>query len=443
MTHHRIRSLPRPAWAAAALVIGTTGMMLLPAVSATAATMSTLYASPSGSGTACTSSAPCSLTGAQSAVESLDSAMTGNIVVELVGGTYRMSAPWTFTGSDSATNGYAIDWEAESGQTPVVSGGVALTSWTEVNSADNIWAASLPSGVSTRDLWINGTRVPLAQDGALPSGTTQSSTGYTVPGTALQSLADPSDLQFVFNPGNWVQDECGVASISGNSSSTTITMDEPCYETASASGYISLGLPAYIENNASFLSGPNQWSFDSATKTVDLIPPSGVNPNDADVEAGNLPTVLQLDGTASDPVTGVGFSGITFQDTTWPAVNTDVGYTEIQADVMFPNESCATEFSPASFVTSSGGSSHDGEVFGACNTTMPAAVEVHAGHDISLTSDTFANMGTSGVTYDGGTQNSSITGDSFTDIGGDAVQIGSVSSPNQSNSALIDRKSVV
>jgi regulation of enolase protein 1 (concanavalin A-like superfamily) len=438
VTHQRFRSLPRPVWAAAALAIGTTGIMLVPAAAASAATMSTLYASPSGSGTACTSSAPCSLAGAQSAVRSLDSSMTGDIVVELAGGTYRMSAPWTFTSSDSATNGYAVDWQAESGQTPVVSGGVALTSWTEVNSADNIWAASLPSGVSTRDLWLNGSRVTLAQDGALPSGTTQTSTGYTVPGDALQSLADPSALQFVFNPGNWVQDECGVASISGSTSSTTVTMDEPCYDTASASGYISLGLPAYIENNASFLTGPNQWSFNSSTSTVDLIPPAGVNPNDADVEAGNLPTVLQLNGTSTAPVTGVGFSGITFQDTTWPAVNTDVGYTEIQADVMFPNESCATEFSPASFVTSSGGSSHDGEVFGACNTTMPASVEVHAGHDISLTGDTFTNMGTSGVTYDGGTQNSSITGNSFTDIGGNAVQIGSVSSPNQTNSALID-----
>jgi regulation of enolase protein 1 (concanavalin A-like superfamily) len=412
--------------------------VLIPAASATAATMDTLYASPTGSGTACTSSAPCSLAGAQSVVESLDSSMTGNIVVEMAGGTYRMSAPWTFTGSDSATNGYSIDWQAESGQTPVISGGAALTNWTEVNSAANIWQASLPSGVSTRDLWINGSRVTLAQDGALPSGTTQSSTGYTVPGTALQSLSDPSDLQFVFNPGNWVQDECGVSSISGNSSSTTITMDQPCFATAAASGYISLGLPLYIENNESFLTGPNEWSFDSAGKTVDLVPPAGVNPNTADVEAGNLPTVLQLNGTASVPVTGVGFSGLTFQDTTWPQVNTDVGYTEIQADVMFPDTSCATEFSPASFVTSSGGSSHDGQVFGACNTTMPASVEVHAGHDISLTGDTFANLGTSGVTYGGGTQGSSITGDSFTDIGGNAVQIGSVSSPNQSNSALID-----
>jgi regulation of enolase protein 1 (concanavalin A-like superfamily) len=424
--------------ATAVLVLGVAAAVLVPAAPAGAATMATLYASPSGSGTACTSSAPCSLAGVQSAVESIDSSMTGNIAIELAGGTYRLSAPWTLTSSDSATGGYAIDWQAESGQAPVITGGAALTGWTQVDSSKNIWAATLPSGVSTRDLWVNGTRVPLAQGGTLASGTTQNSTGYTVPGTALQSLADPADLQFVFDPGNWVQDECGVASISGNASSTTITMDEPCYDTASASGYISLGLPLYIENNESFLSGPNQWSFDSATRAVDLIPPAGVNPSNADIEAGSLPTLLQLNGTASAPVTGVSFSGITFEDTTWPQVNTDAGYTEIQADVMFPDESCAAEFSAASFVSPSGGQSHDGMPFGSCNTTMPAAVEVHAGHDISLTGDTFTNMGTSGVTYDGGTKSSQITGNSFTDIGGNAVQIGSVTSPNQSNSNLID-----
>ena len=42
-----------------------------------AATMSTLYASPIGSGTACSSSAPCSLTQAQQSVRALDGNMSG------------------------------------------------------------------------------------------------------------------------------------------------------------------------------------------------------------------------------------------------------------------------------------------------------------------------------------------------------------------------------
>ena len=40
---------------------------------ASAATQTTLYASPTGSGSACSQSAPCSLAGAQAAVETMNS----------------------------------------------------------------------------------------------------------------------------------------------------------------------------------------------------------------------------------------------------------------------------------------------------------------------------------------------------------------------------------
>ena len=45
---------------------------------ASAATQTTLYASPTGSGSACSQSAPCSLAGAQAAVETMNSSMTGD-----------------------------------------------------------------------------------------------------------------------------------------------------------------------------------------------------------------------------------------------------------------------------------------------------------------------------------------------------------------------------
>ena len=44
-----------------------------------------LYASPTGAGTTCSASAPCSLTGAQTAVRSLVGSMSSDIVVQLAG----------------------------------------------------------------------------------------------------------------------------------------------------------------------------------------------------------------------------------------------------------------------------------------------------------------------------------------------------------------------
>ncbi|WP_170155030.1 hypothetical protein [Lentzea atacamensis] len=54
--------------------------------------MTTLYASPAGSGTACSSSQPCSITQAQTSVRGIAPTMTGDIIVQLAGGTYTLSS---------------------------------------------------------------------------------------------------------------------------------------------------------------------------------------------------------------------------------------------------------------------------------------------------------------------------------------------------------------
>ena len=85
---------------ATALVGSLTAALLLAAVAAPSAAHAaaagvTLYASPTGSGSACTLAAPCGLSGAQSAVRAQNGSMTANITVYLEGGTYRETSPLT------------------------------------------------------------------------------------------------------------------------------------------------------------------------------------------------------------------------------------------------------------------------------------------------------------------------------------------------------------
>jgi regulation of enolase protein 1 (concanavalin A-like superfamily) len=408
---------------------------------ASAGATTTLYASPTGSGSTCSSGSPCSLSGAQTKVESLDSDMTGDIVVELSSGTYRLTSTWDFTSADSATNGYSITWEAASGATPVITGGQAVTGWTEVNDGENIWEASLPEGVNTRDLWVNGVRANLSQGGTLPSGTTQSSTGYTVPGDALQELSDPTGLEFILQGAGWIQDECGVSSVTGNATQTTVTMDEPCYDEAyDVAWSANAGLPTAIENEEDYLDGPNQFAVNTSTNDIYFIPAAGEVMSTADAEVGGLATLVAFNGTSSAPVTGVDFSGVTFQDTTLGATS---GMAELQADIEFPSIECSQDWDASAWVSPSGGASQDGTPFGSCAVAMAASVEVHAGRDVSFSGDTFQNLGTSGITFDGGTQNSTISGGTFNDVGGNGVQVGSVLDPNQSNSNLVDSNDTV
>ncbi|MEV4560695.1 hypothetical protein AB0K51_27370 [Kitasatospora sp. NPDC049285] len=72
--------------------------------------------SDSNSGTS-TASAFRTVQAAQNAVRAIDSNMSDDIVVNLRGGTYPLSAPITFGTGDSGTNGHTVVYQAYNGET--------------------------------------------------------------------------------------------------------------------------------------------------------------------------------------------------------------------------------------------------------------------------------------------------------------------------------------
>ena len=432
-------------------VAGTTTFLAASALAlssasvASASVQATIYASPTGSGTACTSGSPCSLSGAQTKVEGMNSGMTGDIIVQLAGGTYRLSSTMTFTGSDSATNGHSIIWEAAPDATPIITGGAQVTGWTEIDTTHNIWEANIPSGVTSYDLWVNGTRATLSQGNAstlFPSGSTVNSTGYVVSGNTLQGLSNPDGMELVLQGAGWVQNTCPVSSVTGTSTSTTVTVTNPCYEISNQDPWAPSNLPVVVQNEKEWINGANQWAYNTTTGKVYFEAPSGVSMSGADAELGNLTTLVSLSGTESSPVTGVQFSGISFENTTLPATVT-AGMAASQADIEYPNFACDQDSGPSEFITSEGGASVNGTPFEACTVPMAAAVEVDAGRGVSFSDDTFTHLGTSGITLGGGTQNSTIVGSTLTDIGGNPVQVGQTANPNESDSNLVDSNDTV
>jgi hypothetical protein len=64
-----------------------------------------LYVAPNGSGTDCSSAAPCAIKDAQARVRSLPG---GDITVELADGTYRLSSPLEFRAADGGRDGGTV-----------------------------------------------------------------------------------------------------------------------------------------------------------------------------------------------------------------------------------------------------------------------------------------------------------------------------------------------
>lgn len=389
-----------------------------------------LYVSPTGSDTnPGTLAEPFKTLGqAQIAVRGLNADMAGDIRVNLAGGTYRLTAPLTLDSSDSGSNGHQVVWQARPGQTPVISGGTQIADWQEIDSTKHIWSADVPAGLDTRQLFVDGTRADRAKSSsALPTGSVVTSTGFTVPGTDLQSIANPSDLEFIFQPVNWAQQRCDVDSITGTATQTSVVMKQPCWDTVHVNTSFVAGLPTSIENSYSYLDQPGEWYLDRNADKIFYIPRAGQNMNCADAEVPVQQTLLVGAGTTAAPVHDLTFSGITFAHTTWLQPSQGVGFPEVQANLTFPAP----------------GTGGPGAGTGSTEIMMPNAVEFHTARNVTFSRNTFAHLGTSGLGLNQGSKNNTVIGNVFSDISGNGLQVGSVAQPNQSNADLIDESNSI
>jgi hypothetical protein len=226
--------------AAIALAAGGTALAAPAAASAPGTAGTTLYVSPSGSD-ASPGTSPArplrTIARARALVRAMDQDMTGNITVELMPGTYRLTEPLTLDARDSGSNGYDVSWTAAPGARPVLSGGERITGWHPSDPAKGIWAAPAPSGLATRQLYVNGVRAQRAA-GPLPTSLTATAAGYTAASDVMASWRNPADIEFVYpggagywslhtgGQGAWTEPRCPVASISA----ATITMAQPCWD---------------------------------------------------------------------------------------------------------------------------------------------------------------------------------------------------------------------
>jgi len=414
---------------AAAATVAVIAASALPASAAT----TTLFASPSGSGSTCSSSQPCSLSGAQAAVRSMVGGMSGDIVVQLADGVYRLSAPLRLTAADSGTNGHNVIWQAAPSAHPVVSGAKAVTGWSLADSGKNIWQASVGTGIDTRQLYVNGAQATRARTQVNRSDFTASATGLRFTNTALNylnNLANQSRVE-VEGVNSFTDRYSPVQSISGN----FLTMQQPAWIN-NASGYDTLTSPfragpMYLENAYEFLDSPGEWYVNPGTGILSYIPLSGQSMSSADVELPVLQSLVDIGGTYDSPAHNISFTGVTFSGTSWLGPSSSQGYVDQQTGAYISGN-----WSWPSFGSCTSGCT----VFESTRphwNQMPAAVQVSAANTISFSADQFVNLGqvalgigndanahASGVGL--GASSITVTGSTFTKDSGGAIVAGGV-----------------
>jgi hypothetical protein len=376
------------AGAAAAGLAATVGLAA-PALAAP----TTLYASPSGTGTTCSSAQPCSLAGAQTAVRSLNDAMSDDIVVQLADGVYRLPAPFRLTAEDSGSNGHTVVWQAAPSAHPAISGARAVTGWTLADAGRNIWRADVGAGIDTRQLYVNGAIATRARTQVTRSDFTATSTGLRFSNGALSylnNLANQNRVQLE-SVNSFTDRYVSVQSISGN----FITMQQPGWNN-NTFGYDTFTSPhragpLYLTNAYEFLDSPGEWYLNSATGVLYYAPPAGQTMSNVSVELPTLQSLVNIGGTYDAPAHHISFNGITFTGTSWLGPSSNQGYADQQTGAYLTGnwnwpalsacqEGC-TQFEAARPHWSQ----------------MPAAVQVSAANTITFGGSQFVNLGQTAI----------------------------------------------
>ncbi|WP_157874588.1 hypothetical protein [Streptomyces sp. AcH 505] len=409
---------------------------------AVADSVASVYAAPDGTGTRCSSGAPCSITTAQQTARHARAGRTDTVQVILGGGTYQLAAPLEFDAADSGSPGHPVVWTAARGAHPILSGATRVRNWT-TSSPSGVWSASVPAASASRQLYVDGAEVPVSQ--ATPAqlhfagGWKGSTTGYDLKGDpaglAFFTAMTPAQLrqvEFDYPGGNgqWTDSKCRVQSLSG----TSLTLNEPCWknvtgraEYSQASGTLPAMSPSQMPTsiqNARSLLHPGQWFLDQSGHTLYLAPLNAAKPDSLDVELPHLETLVQGTGSLARPVHDLTFTGLTFSYATWNAPSEPAGFADVQSNLHMTganNQGMCSFSNPA----------------GSCPwgllTEPHANVSFTAANHITLTGNRFAELGGAGLRIAYGSSHNLVQGNEFTDIASTSILLGCTADPTPVN----------
>ncbi|MEV0536798.1 RICIN domain-containing protein [Kitasatospora sp. NPDC050463] len=407
----RIGSAAGKAFVAAAVIATAAALPAQPAFAAA----TNLYVDPvngsdSNSGTS-TASAFRSIQAAQNAVRAINSNMADDIVVNLRGGTYNLTAPVTFGTADSGTNGHTVVYQGYNGELPVISGGRTISGWTA--SANGEFKASIGTS-NFRQLYVNGVRAtrarfPDAGTDFQLQGSDKTNKLLSVLSSQVSNWANLNQVEMMLET-QWGESYLRLKSISnaGNTSNISIQDHEAGILFQRPWPQLSDGSPFHFENAHEFLNEPGEFYVDTAAQTVYYKPRPGEDMSTAGVQAPTLQTLFDIKGTSlNSPAHDLRFSGIKFTQTTWMEASNN-GYLNGQG---------------GNYNISSDNNNH--QYVG----RPPAGVQAADADRVSFTGDTFTQMGATALDLSHGVHASSAIGNYIYDIAGNGIMVGKFSDP--------------
>ncbi|MEO3807372.1 NEW3 domain-containing protein [Sphaerisporangium sp. B11E5] len=359
-----------------------------------------------------------------------------DVTVELLDGTYRLTAPLRFDAADSGRNGHTVTWKARRGAEPVLSGAKPVTGWELDDAATGVYKAQVGTGFDSRQLYVDGVLAQRARIRLARADITLNATGFTLNNPDLAYLATlPDQKRIDFQAMlSFTNRFAPVESISGS----TVVMQQPAWDN-NTYGYDTVQSPLrtptfFLLNSRRFLDEPGEWYLDTSAGTLYYKPLAGQDLSRARAELPRLESLLQVGGTYDEPARNLRFEGLTFTGTTWLYPSTSDGYANQQTGVFI---SGVQPHRPADAFTSCafGCKGFEGSRNGWAQAA--AAVQVSAAEGVHFVRDTFVNLGSIGLGIGNdanahasgvglGARDISVVGSTFTASAGGGIMVGGV-----------------
>ncbi|OUS25437.1 hypothetical protein A9Q99_21145 [Gammaproteobacteria bacterium 45_16_T64] len=378
--------------------------------------MNKFYVSPEGSGDGHRGN-PCSIDKVLELVSATNNAtsgaMTSDITIYLEGGTYFMDHPIVIKNEHSGKNGFTVRWESAEDASPVLSGERAITDWEIHDAEKNIWKARVPENSDFEQLWQGHSRLVRANSGWNPSGFKNSRKGlkFSTSVSDIRHWKNSEDI-VVTKRFMWRNMVAKVQKVARNEiqldpavlatykvPSTALGVMEP-FSLYGLLNTVAIRIAKFhIENAYELLTEEGEWYLDKAQSTVYFKPFDNDSFNSQSVLLySGLKTFFLLDGTVEKPVSNIAIQGLRFCYSKGTKLGVTAG---------FPTEPTK------------------------CITPKPeSAIQVNAGHNITLQDNCFLHMGYDAVHFDLCGKNINIIGNGFADISRSSISL------NQTNLVL-------
>jgi hypothetical protein len=372
-----------------------------------------------------------------------DATIVNGIHIIVSGGTYNLFEPIVIKPEDAGTALSPTYIEAAANETPVISGGFAISNWKQMTATvaglpvaaqGKVWVADVPLTAGRlsefRQLWVNGAKAVRAKSmngdlmDRILSWDKKEQTCW-IPRPKTLPVQNMNGVEMFIHQW-WAIAILRIKKMEVSGDSTKLFFHQPESKIQSEhpwpAPWISkeTGNSAfYLTNALQFLDEPGEWFLDIANHKIYYWPRANENMLTANVVAPLLETLVKIEGTIDDPVKNIYFKGISFQYTGWLRPSQQ-GHVPHQAGMYMTD---AYKLRPA-------GTKDKPTLDNQAWIGRPAAaVEVDFADSTRFLNCRFEHLASTGLDYNKAVHYNVVYQNLFKDIGGSAILAGIFSDP--------------